>query len=78
MCGFSPRQTLPGMCVPFLRTQVITVALDSGRVKAYKVMTGEGIVELAGHEDAAQSVLWDPASAYLVTCGSDNTFRLWS
>jgi WD40 repeat protein len=58
--------------------QILAVASDSGRIKVYNSLTGEGIVELAGHEDAAQSVLWDPASAYLVTCSSDNTFRLWS
>eukprot|EP00198_Chlamydomonas_reinhardtii_P002899 XP_001692235.1 WD-repeat protein of flagellum central pair [Chlamydomonas reinhardtii] len=34
--------------------------------------------ELAGHEDAVQAVLFDPAGQYLVSCGSDNTFRLWS
>ncbi len=57
---------------------MIAVATDSGRIKAYNALTGEGIVELAGHEDAAQAVVWDPANAYLVSCGSDNTFRLWS
>ncbi|PNH08137.1 Flagellar WD repeat domain-containing protein [Tetrabaena socialis] len=35
-------------------------------------------VELSGHEDAVQSVLFDPAGQYMVSCGSDNTFRLWS
>lgn len=34
--------------------------------------------ELSGHEDAVQAVLFDPAGQYLVSCGSDNTFRLWS
>lgn len=35
-------------------------------------------VELTGHEDAAQAVIFDPAGQYLMSCGSDNTFRVWS
>lgn len=66
---------LPGW---FARAQSVAVACDSGRVKIYSTLDGEPVVELSGHEDAAQSVVWDPAGAYLVSCGSDNTFRLYS
>lgn len=31
-----------------------------------------------GHEDAVQSVLFDNAGKFILTCGSDNTFRVWS
>ena len=54
------------------------MALDSGRIKAYSTQTFEAVAELPGHEDAAQAVVWDPAGSYLVSCGSDNTFRLWA
>ncbi|KAG2427437.1 hypothetical protein HXX76_012373 [Chlamydomonas incerta] len=58
--------------------QVLAVACDDGKVKAYSTTDGVLQVELAGHEDAVQAVLFDPAGQYMVSCGSDNTFRLWS
>lgn len=36
------------------------------------------IVELKGHEDAVQSVMFSPADDSLVSTSSDCTFRIWS
>lgn len=36
------------------------------------------VVELKGHEDAVQSVLFSPADDSLVSTSSDCTFRIWS
>ncbi|KXZ47989.1 hypothetical protein GPECTOR_31g352 [Gonium pectorale] len=58
--------------------QVLAVAVDDGKIKAYSATDGVLQVELAGHEDAVQAVLFDPAGQYMLSCGSDNTFRLWT
>jgi len=57
--------------------QVLAVASDDGKVKCYNGKTGALLNELAGHEDAVQAVLFDRQGQYLVSCGSDNSFRLW-
>lgn len=36
------------------------------------------VMELKGHEDAVQSVLFSPADDSLISTSSDCTFRLWS
>jgi WD40 repeat protein len=54
------------------------VACDDGRIKSYSTTTGENLGELQGHEDAVQAVAFDHAGMYLLSCGSDNTFRLWA
>ncbi len=58
--------------------QVVVVACDDGRIKAFNALNGELMTELQGHEDAVQAVAFDQAGSYLVSCGSDNTFRLWA
>jgi WD40 repeat protein len=58
--------------------QILAVASDDGRIKTYNTSNGEAVNELTGHEDAVQAVIFDPAGQYMVSCGSDNTFRLWS
>lgn len=57
---------------------MLAVACDDGKVKAYSTASGEPVAEMSGHEDAVQAVIFDPAGTYMVSCGSDNTFRLWS
>lgn len=57
---------------------MLAVACDDGKVRAYSTSDGVLQVELVGHEDAVQAVLFDPAGQYLMSCGSDNTFRVWS
>lgn len=57
---------------------VVAVACDDGKVKCYNTSSGDPVAELTAHEDAVQAVAFDPAGQYLVSCGSDNTFRLWA
>ncbi len=58
--------------------QVLAVASDDGKVKNFNTRTGDLISELSGHEDAVQAVLFDKGGEYIVSCGSDCTFKLWS
>jgi WD40 repeat protein len=58
--------------------QVLAVSSDDGKVRCFNTRNGELICELVGHEDAVQAAVFDPNSQFLVTCGSDNTFKLWS
>eukprot|EP00879_Flechtneria_rotunda_P008325 GHRR01008719.1.p1 GENE.GHRR01008719.1~~GHRR01008719.1.p1 ORF type:complete len:596 (+),score=212.97 GHRR01008719.1:78-1865(+) len=57
---------------------VLAVASDDGKLRCFNTRNGELICELVGHEDAVQALAFDHNSQYLVTCGSDNTFKLWS
>ena len=57
--------------------QVLAVASDEGRVKCFNTTNGEPMIELSGHDDAVQAVLFDHGGQYLYSCGSDNTFRVW-
>lgn len=36
------------------------------------------VAELRGHEDAVQSVAFDPSDKAIISASSDCTFRLWS
>lgn len=39
---------------------------------------GASLATLRGHNDAVQTVLFDPSGRSLVSGGSDNTFRIWT
>ena len=54
------------------------VASDDGCVRAFNTTTGDTLCELSAHEDAVQAVVFDSAAQYMVSCGSDNTFRMWA
>jgi WD40 repeat protein len=54
------------------------VPSDDGKVRCFNTRTGDVICELVGHEDAVQAVAFDLNGQFLVTCGSDNTFKLWA
>ncbi|XP_029187865.2 sperm-associated antigen 16 protein-like [Acropora millepora] len=56
---------------------VLGVASNDGTVKMIEVGTGQA-AELTAHEDAVQSVLFDRVGEFLVSGGSDGTFRIWS
>lgn len=58
--------------------QVLAVACDDGKIKCFNTTNGEVLAELSGHDDAVQAVAFDHAGNYIVSCGSDHTFRLWS
>lgn len=57
---------------------VLAVASDDGKVRCFNSSNGEALCELAGHEDAVQGVIFDKGGQYLMSCGSDNTFRMWA
>lgn len=55
----------------------LAVASDESVVKLFNDTTNKLEHTLKGHEDAVQDVLFDFNSKYIVTCGSDSTFRVW-
>eukprot|EP00798_Chlamydomonas_sp_ICE-L_P032320 gene32320-16891_t len=65
-------------CVFDRSGSVLAVASDDGRVKMFNTTNGDPITELTAHDDAVQAVAFDPAGQFLVSCGSDNTFRVWA
>ena len=59
-------------------SETVAVASDDGTVKCFNAADGDMVAELRGHEDAVQGVLFDPYGKYVISCGSDATFRLWA
>jgi len=59
-------------------SETVAVASDDGTVKCFNAADGDMVAELRGHEDAVQGVLFDPFGKYVISCGSDATFRLWA
>ncbi|KAK9820575.1 hypothetical protein WJX72_011797 [[Myrmecia] bisecta] len=56
---------------------VLAVASDNGKVLCFNAINGEAIVQLQGHEDAVQAVVFDQRGETLISAGSDHTFRVW-
>ncbi|CAH1774349.1 unnamed protein product [Owenia fusiformis] len=56
---------------------IVAVASNDGSVKMYEVASGQ-VTSLVGHEDAAQSTIFDRNGEFLVSGGSDCTVRIWS
>jgi sperm-associated antigen 16 protein len=57
---------------------LLAVASDDGRVRVFDSARGDLVTELAGHEDAVQAAVFDRDGGFLVSCGSDNAFKLWA
>lgn len=56
----------------------VYVASEDSTIKVFNVNTGEKEGELKGHEDAVLDLTWDnSADGYLISAGSDCSFRLW-
>jgi sperm-associated antigen 16 protein len=56
----------------------VYVASDDSSIKVFNVNTGEKEGELKGHEDAVLDLTWDNhKDGYLISSGSDCSFRLW-
>jgi WD40 repeat protein len=54
------------------------VASEDSSIKVFNVNTGEKDGELKGHEDAVLDLTWDNSTeGYLISGGSDCSFRLW-
>jgi len=58
--------------------EVVAVASDDGAIKCFSALDGTPLAELRGHDDAVQAVAFDPFGKYLLSAGSDNTFRMFS
>ncbi|GAQ78248.1 WD-40 repeat domain-containing protein [Klebsormidium nitens] len=58
--------------------EVLAIASEDGSIKCFQAHDSVPICELRGHEDAVQCLVFDNAGKYLVSGGSDHTFRLWS
>jgi sperm-associated antigen 16 protein len=56
----------------------VAAASGDGTVKVFDAESRAVVVELRGHEDAVQSVVFSPADDFLVSAASDCTFRVWS
>jgi WD40 repeat protein len=50
----------------------------SSSLSSFSTVDGAHLGDLEGHEDAVQSVLFDPNGKFLVSASSDQTFRIWS
>lgn len=66
-------------CATFDRSgQSIYVASDDSTIKVFNTVTKEKESELKGHEDAVLDLCWDnQPEGYLISAGSDCSFRLW-
>ena len=60
--------------------KVLVGACDDGTIKVFRTDADDGhgghVADLRGHEDAVQAVCFDPKSKFMVSGGSDCTFRL--
>jgi WD40 repeat protein len=56
----------------------VYVASEDTTIKVFNIATGEKESELKGHEDAVLDLTWDnQRDGYLISSGSDCSFRLW-
>jgi sperm-associated antigen 16 protein len=58
--------------------RILACGSDDGTVKVYDVQTKALVADLKGHEDAVQTVQFDPSDKHLISGSSDCTFRIWS
>ena len=59
-------------------SRVVSLACDDGTIKVIDSGDGKVMGVLSGHEAAVQALEFDPAGRFLVSCGSDNSFRVWT
>lgn len=66
-------------CAVFDRSGTfLYVASDDTTIKVFNVNTGEREGELKGHEDAVLDLCWDnQKDGFLISSGSDCSFRMW-
>jgi len=57
--------------------EILAIASDDGLVKCWNLIDAKLVSELKGHEDSVHAVVFDPFGNFLVSAGSDNTFRLF-
>uniref|UniRef100_A0A7S3Z8U9 Uncharacterized protein n=1 Tax=Lotharella globosa TaxID=91324 RepID=A0A7S3Z8U9_9EUKA len=59
-------------------SRTIAAACDDGTIKLVDSGDGKVMGVLTGHEKAALALQIDPAGRFLISCGSDNSFRIWA
>lgn len=57
---------------------IIAAATDDAKIKIFSSIDGKLLNTLEGHDDAVQSVQFDPSGQYLVSSSSDASFRIWA
>jgi WD40 repeat protein len=56
---------------------ILSVASDDGSMKVFDTASMAALGSLRGHEDAVQACAFSSDSTYMVSGGSDHTFRVW-
>ena len=49
-----------------------------GKIWVFEVSSGKVLCKLEGHEGGIRGVYWDLEANWLVSCGYDQTVRVWS
>ena len=57
--------------------ELVACASDDGRVRVHSLTDGSEQANMLAHDDAVQSLAWDPNGKFLLTGGSDKSFRLF-
>ncbi|KAL3690276.1 hypothetical protein R1sor_016585 [Riccia sorocarpa] len=59
---------------------MIAIASNDGHVKCFQQLEMElvPVNDLTGHEGAVQALIFDPLGKFLISGGSDGTFRCWA
>ena len=56
----------------------VFIASEDNSIRVFSLVTGQKEGELKGHEDAVLDLTWDSGKeGYLVSAGSDCSFRIW-
>ena len=58
-------------------TALLAVASSASTVRLFE-LSNQKLYTLTGHDEAVQSVAFDPDGEYLVSVGSDLSVRVWS
>lgn len=79
VCNFDSGLNSANSCIFDKSGQMVFVASDDGTIKVFNTNTLEKDAELKGHEDAVLDLCWDnqKENGYLISGGSDCSFRLW-
>ena len=58
-------------------SKVALTGSQPGMVEIYNTGDGERVMELSGHTQVANQVLFSPDGRWIATCSDDTTIRLW-
>ena len=56
---------------------LLAAGSEDGNIYIYKAETGDIMMTLKGHSDSIQDLTFDVNGKYMVSAGSDATFRIW-